>query len=73
MSGNKLLEEIEQLRDEMERRGRDAALNSRELLQISERLDLLINKHQRQEAGSKKKAKAASKKGLRLSRRRLKI
>jgi hypothetical protein len=40
---NKLLKEIEQLREEMESRGRDALLNSEELLQLSERLDRLIN------------------------------
>ena len=43
MSENRLVKEIERLRDEMERCGRVAALNSRELLQISERLDRLIN------------------------------
>ena len=43
MNRSSLLEEIEQLRQEMERRGRDEPLNSKELLQLSERLDRLIN------------------------------
>ena len=57
----------------MERLGRDAALNSRELLQISEQLDRLINIYERQEIGSRTKQEEASKIGLRLFRRRLKI
>jgi hypothetical protein len=43
MNRNNLLEEIEQLRQEMERRGRVEPLNSKELLRLSERLDRLIN------------------------------
>ncbi len=43
MNRSSLLEEIEQLRQEMERRGRVEPLNSKELLRLSERLDRLIN------------------------------
>jgi hypothetical protein len=47
MNRSSLLEEIEQLRQEMERRGRVEPLNSKELLQLSERLDRLINAYLR--------------------------
>ncbi len=43
MNMSNLLEDIEQLREKLERCGRAAPLNSRELLQISDQLDRLIN------------------------------
>ncbi len=43
MKKNNLLEEIEKLRKEMERRGPALPLNSKEMLRLSERLDRLIN------------------------------
>jgi hypothetical protein len=43
MNKGDLLEKIEQLRKEMESRGRGEPLNNKELLRLSVRLDRLIN------------------------------
>jgi len=48
MKKNNLLEEIEQLRREMERRGPVLPLNSKEMLRLSVRLDRLINTYHKQ-------------------------
>jgi len=47
VSSNNLFEEIRRLKETMERLGRVKPLSSRELLQLSERLDLLINEYMR--------------------------
>lgn len=67
MSNHRLLEEIERLRAEMERRSRTASFSSKNLLKLSERLDRLINAYLRGGQGR------TPKKDLRLSRHRFKI
>ena len=46
MSMDRLLKEIERLRVKMEYRGREECLNNKDLVQLSERLDRLINIYQ---------------------------
>ena len=69
MNMSNLLEDIEQLREKLERCGRAAPLNSRELLQISDQLDRLINVYlnEKREAGCRH-ARGAP--GARLEKRR---
>lgn len=50
MEREKLIDEIEKLRRELEQKSNMVALTAREMLQISERLDDLINRYLRLKA-----------------------